>query len=497
MSLNVATILREAVAAQPDKTCLVLGERTVSYREVDTQSARAAAGLLALGLRRGDAVAVQLSNCADFVFVYFGIMRAGLVMVPMNPLLRAREVDHLLTDSGALVLLTSSAHTQEVADVARGLPVFVLGGVTVPPGCRDLDELYAGTPTDDVVPTSSEETAVLLYTSGTTGRPKGAELTHLQLVFNSLCSGALFGFGPDDVSLAVVPFFHVYGLSLIGVAVRYVSTITVMERFEAKVAVDVMERDRVSIMFGVPTMYHALLQEETGHRDLSAFRLAVSGGAAIPGEILRAVEERFGVLLLEGYGLSESCATATFNRSADDRRFLSIGKPIWGVEVVVVGEDGRRLARGADQVGELVVRGHNVMKGYRNDPEATAAALRDGWLHTGDLGYEDEDGYLFVVDRLKDLVIRGGYNVYPREIEEVLYTHPDVSEAAVIGKADDRLGEEVVAVVALRPGARATEDDVIAYCKDRLAAYKYPREVRFVTELPKGTTGKILKRDLR
>ena len=234
-------------------------------------------------------------------------------------------------------------------------------------------------------------------------------------------------------------------------------------------------------MFGVPTMYHALLQQDTSGRDLSRFRLAVSGGAAIPGEILRAVEERYGVLLLEGYGLSESCATATFNRSSEDRRFLSIGKPIWGVEVIVVDDDGRRLPRGAEHVGELVVRGHNVMKGYRNDPEATADALRDGWLHTGDLGYEDEDGYLFIVDRLKDLVIRGGYNVYPREIEEVLYAHPDISEAAVDRPSRRPAGRGG------RRGRRAApraadhhRGDVIAFCKERLAAYKYPREVRFV-----------------
>lgn len=497
MSLNIATVLREAAAAQPDKACLLVGGRTVRYREVDAESARVAAGLLSLGLERGDTVAVQLPNSADFVFAYFAIMRAGLVMVPMNPLLREQEIGHLLADSGARAVLTGSPHPEEVAAAAGAVPVFVAEGVALPDGCRPLRELYADEPFRDVVPTSSEDTAVLLYTSGTTGRPKGAELTHLQLVFNAISSGALFGFGPDDVSLAVVPFFHVYGLSLIGVAVRYVSTITVMERFEAQAALEVMERDRVSIMFGVPTMYHALLQQDTSERDLSAFRLAVSGGAAIPGEILRTVEERFGVLLLEGYGLSESCATATFNRSAEDRRFLSIGKPIWGVDVVVVDEDGRRLPPGPDHVGELVVRGHNVMKGYRNNPEATAEALRDGWLHTGDLGYEDEDGYLFVVDRLKDLVIRGGYNVYPREIEEVLYTHPAISEAAVIGRPDDRLGEEVVAVVVLRPGRETTEAEVVAFCKERLAAYKYPREVRIVADLPKGSTGKILKKELR
>jgi long-chain acyl-CoA synthetase len=497
MSLNVATILREAVAQHPDKPCLLVDGTSVTYADVDRGSALAAAGLLRLGLGRGDVVAVQLENSADFVFCYFGILRAGLTMVPLNPLLREPEVRHVITDSGARALLTSSSRVDEVARAAGDLPVFVRGSGELPPGCHTLASLYADGAFDDVVPTSSEDTAVLLYTSGTTGRPKGAELTHLQLLMNANTSGALFGFGPEDVSLAVVPFFHVYGLSLIGVTVRYASTMTVLPRFEIATALEVMERDRVSIMFGVPTMYHALLSEDVTDRDLSAFRLAVSGGAAIPGETLREVERRFGVLLLEGYGLSESCATATFNRSKEDRRFLSIGKPIWGVEVRVVDEAGSRLPRGADHVGELVIRGHNVMKGYLNDPEATALAVRDGWLHSGDLGYEDEDGYLFVVDRKKDLVIRGGYNVYPREIEEVLYSHPGVSAAAVIGKPDPRLGEEVVAVVVRRAGVKLGADELIAFCKERLAAYKYPREVRFVDEMPLGSSGKILKRALR
>jgi long-chain acyl-CoA synthetase len=495
MSLNAATILRESAARCPDKPCLLIDGGTVTYADVDRGSARAAAGLLALGLQRGDTVAVQLENSADFVFFYFGILRAGLVMVPVNPLLRGPEIEHMMIQSGAKALLTNGARTSEVVQAAGSVPVYVVGAAVA--GCRALAELYANDGFDDVVPTSSEDTAVLLYTSGTTGRPKGAELTHLQLLMNANTSGALFGFGPEDVSLAVVPFFHVYGLSLIGVAVRYASTLTVLPRFEVNAALEVMERDHVSIMFGVPTMYHALLQQDVRGRDLSAFRLAVSGGAAIPGEILREVEDRFGVLLLEGYGLSESCATATFNRSKEDRRFLSIGKPIWGVEVRIVAEDGSRLPRGAEHVGELIIRGHNVMKGYRNDPAATAMTLREGWLHSGDLGYEDEDGYLFIVDRKKDLIIRGGYNVYPREIEEVLYSHPDVSEAAVIGKPDERLGEDVLAVIVRRTGSKVTSEEIIDYCKERLAAYKYPREVRFIDEMPVGSTGKILKKALR
>lgn len=494
VSLNLASILRESARADPDGTCLVVDGQAHSYAEVDADSARVAGALLAMGLSQGDKVAVQLPNSLEFVHVYFGVLRAGLTVVPLNPLLREREVRHQLTDSDARVLLTSGQHTGEAVRAADGLPTYVLGGA---PGTQDLARLYDADPYDEIAATSSEDTAVLLYTSGTTGRPKGAELTHLQLVMNASTSGALFAFGPGDVSLAVVPFFHVYGLSLIGISVRYGSTITVLPRFEPQAVLDVMERDGVSIVFGVPTMFVSLLEQDTSARDLSRFRLAVSGGAAIPGEVLRTVEERFGVLLLEGYGLSESCATATFNRSREDRRFLSIGKPIWGVEARVVDDKGVRLPSGPQHVGEIVLRGHNVMKGYYKDPAATAAALRDGWLHTGDLAYEDEDGYLFLVDRLKDLVIRGGYNVYPREVEEVLYSHPDVLEAAVVGQPDARLGEEVVAVVAYRPGAEVSDADLVAFCRERLAAYKYPRVVRVLPELPKGATGKILKKELR
>ena len=491
MSLNVATMLRESAAAAPDRACLLIDDRTISYAEVDAWSGRAAAGLLRLGLQPQDVVALQLPNSADFVFAYFGALRAGLTVVPLNPDLREQEVRHQLQDSGAAVLVTGSPHREEALRAAEGLTVFHV---------ESLEDLYAAEPLADVTPTDANDTAVLLYTSGTTGRPKGAEITHLQLVMNASTAGALFDFGPEDVSLAVVPFFHVYGLSLIGGAVRYGGTLTVLPRFDVQRALDVMERDRVTIMFGVPTMYHALLQQDTSSRDLSAFRLAVSGGAPLPGDILLEVESRFGVLLLEGYGLSECCATATFNRSREDRKFLSIGKPIWGVEARIVDDKGQRLPAGADNVGEIVLRGHNVMKGYHRNPEATAEALRDGWLHTGDLGYEDEDGFLFLVDRMKDLIIRGGYNVYPREIEEVLYGHPAVSEAAVIGRPDARLGEEVVAVVALRPEAAGHADieaDILGFCRDRLAAYKCPRELRVLPELPKGSTGKILKQALR
>jgi long-chain acyl-CoA synthetase len=268
-------------------------------------------------------------------------------------------------------------------------------------------------------------------------------------------------------------------------------------RFEPTAVLDALEADGCTVICGVPTMLQALAAQDITGRDLSALRVAVSGGASLPADIMRTFEEKFGIVVLEGYGLSETASTSSFNTSAESRKPLSIGKPIWGVQMRVADAAGRTLPPGRDNVGEILIRGHNVMKGYLGRPEQTAEALRSGWLHTGDLGYVDEDGFYFIVDRSKDLVIRGGYNVYPREIEEVLFEHPDVLEAAVIGKPDDRLGEEVVAVVVRRQGAPLSADDVIGYCKERLAAYKYPREVRFIDALPKGPTGKVLKAELR
>ncbi len=504
MSFNLATMLRESTEANPDKPCVHVNDTTLTYAQIDEISGRVASALLATGLQRGDKVAVQLPNLPHFLFCYFGILKAGLVMVPLNPLLRAPEVKYHLEDSDAKMLITFEMFAEEAfkgASQVEGVTTYVVnlpGNNERPEGTKHFDELYFADDTREITPTNADDTAVILYTSGTTGKPKGAELTHFQLYMNCTTAGNLFGFNEDDIGVAVLPLFHVFGLSsVLNTAIRFGGTLALVPRFEIEPVVDAIEKHKCTIFSGVPTMYFGLLAQDLSGRDLSSLRVGISGGAAIPGETIKAFEERFGVTILEGYGLSESASTTTFNRSAEERKILSIGKRIWGVEVQIQDDDGKELPHGEEHVGEICIRGHNIMKGYYKKPAETAEAFKGGWFHTGDLGYQDEDGFFFIVDRKKDLIIRGGYNVYPREVEEVLYAHEAVAEAAVIGKKDDKMGEEVVAVVALKQGAQATPDDIKAYCKENLAAYKYPREVRIVDELPKGPTGKILKKELR
>jgi long-chain acyl-CoA synthetase len=443
---------------------------------------------------------MQLPNLPEFVFAYFGALKAGVTVVPLNPLLKAPEVAYHLQDSGARLLVTFDAFAGEAAkgaaeaDDAR---VFVVGSPVE--GTSPFDDLYGAEDGGDIEPMNSDDTAVIIYTSGTTGRPKGAELTHFQMYMAATVAADTFGYRTDDVSMAVLPLFHVFGLSsVMNCAIRSGATLVLVPRFEVGAVLDAIEQHRVTVFCGVPTMFVALLHADLTGRDVSSLRVCVSGGASIPGEVLKGFEAVYpGAPVLEGYGLSETCALATFNRSAEDRRVMSIGKRMWGVEIRVVDSHDHELPTGPDSVGEIVLRGHNVMKGYRGRPEATEDAMRGGWFHTGDLGYQDEDGFFYIVDRKKDLVIRGGFNVYPREIEEVLHEHPAVREAAVIGRPDARLGEEVVAFIALKKGTPATPEEVIAFCKERLAAYKYPREVVVLDELPKGGTGKVLKAELR
>ena len=501
MSLNLAVLLRESARRHPHRTAIIADERRLSWTELDTAADRLAEGLRRQGLRPGDAVALQLPNVPEFPIAWFGILKAGLVAVPMNVLLEDRQIVHVLADSGARTLLTWTECAEEAAAAAAEVgmdAVFVLGDG---PG-RAFDELLAHPPDgrDGVfVPRDPGDVAAVVYTAGTTGPPKGAELTHFQLFMNADTPGRVFGIGEDDVVLVALPLFHVLALSgQLDVCTRFGATMSLLPRFEAGRALEVMERDQVTVFAGVPAMYLALLEHpDRTKRDLGRLRVGISGGAHLPAEVLDAVEDTFGIVVLEGYGLSETASTATVNVSAEERRVYSVGRPLYGVDVQVRDTDGHRLPDGIDHVGELVVRGVNVMRGYRGNPEATAAALVDGWLHTGDEGYIDHDGFVFVVGRTSELIFRGGYTVHPREVEEVLRSHPAVRDAAVIGIPDPRLGQEVHAVVALEPGADADEQELIEYVRGRMASYEYPRSVEFRDELARTATGKLQKFKLR
>jgi len=490
MTFNLATILTESAVSYPDKPVAFHDGKTLSYAELDAASHRVAGGLLAEGLTRGDRVAVQMANGFDFLVAYFAILKAGLVMVPVNPLLKAAELGHILSDCGAVALVTQSFWLREARAAGHAARIYVAGE-------ESFERLAQAPSINDSAATAADDTALIIYTSGTTGKPKGAELSHFQLFLNCTIAAETFGVQADDVSLAALPFFHIYGLSsVINCAIRNGSTLAILSRFEPQAALDVAAAHMVSVLAGVPTMYHALWLADVGDRDLSRLRLASCGGSSMPEALLRGFEEKFGVVILEGYGLSETGSTATMNHSVQERRIGSIGKPIWGVEARLV--DPATGAACADgEIGEIWLRGHIVMKGYFGNRAATAEAIQDGWLRTGDLAHRDGDGFLYVVDRIKDLIIRGGYNVYPREVEEVLYGHPDIAEAAVIGRPDERLGEEVVAVVSARPGHTIDPEALIAHCREHLALYKCPREVRVMDALPKSDTGKLLKRELR
>lgn len=513
--LNLAVVLEQTAREFPDRVALVLGGTRMSYAEVDAAAALVAAGLSARGIGSGDRVALSCPNVPFFPVVYFGILKAGAVVVPLNVLLTDREIAYHLRDSAARVYFCFEG-TEELPMAASGRAAFAAAAdcehfvvITQDPasptpsqGATTLAEFTRGMPAVfESVATEEGETAVVLYTSGTTGSPKGAELTHSNMVHNTLLANRQFAMEADDVHLLALPMFHSFGQTVqLNAAFACGATIVLLPRFEAGAALEVMERAGVTFFAGVPTMYWALLTYEAADaHDLAAIarnlRMAVCGGSALPSEVLSGFEKRFNVPILEGYGLSETSPIATFNRLDRPRRPGSIGLPVWGVEVRIVRTDGTLCD--PDEPGEIHVRGHNVMKGYLNRPEATAEAIDPhGWFRTGDIGRRDTDGYLYIVDRIKDLIIRGGFNVYPRELEESLLTHPGISLAAVVGVPHDRHGEEVKAYVVRKPGATVTGDELVIWCKQHMAAYKYPRLVEFRDRLPMTATGKILKREL-
>ena len=479
----------------PNRTALRCDDLQFSYAEFDAAAARVATLLERAGVEPGDRVGLMLPNTPAFALAFYGIMYRGAVAVPMNPLLKAREVSYYLSNSGAKALFATPAFAEEATAGAAevGAECWVVDDAGLKKLIADLPEQ------DSPVECGDHDVAVILHTSGTTGKPKGAMLTHGNLSRNCEVSvRTLVETGQDDVVMGCLPLFHVFGLTCgLNGTVFAGGMLTLLPRFEPRKAIEIIERDAVTVFQGVPTMYSALLSvaDQAPPGAMRTLRTCVSGGAALPVQVLADFEKAFGCTVLEGYGLSESSPAAAFNHPNRPRKPGSIGTPIEGVEMRVVDLDGVEVPQG--EAGQIQIRGHNVMKGYWNLPEATKETITaDGWLNTGDVGRVDEDGYFYIVDRTKDMIIRGGYNVYPREIEEVLYEHPAVAEAAVIGIPHDSLGEEVGAAVALKKGAAVTADELRDYVKARVAAYKYPRLVWLVDALPKGPTGKLLKREI-
>jgi long-chain acyl-CoA synthetase len=490
-TLSLATVLAEAARRTPDKLALVQGELRVSYGQVWREARQVAAALQGLGVEPGDRVALLAPNVVDFVRAYYGILAAGGVVVPVPTLLNAEEASYIVRHSGATSLLYDASY----ADVATG----AADAVGVP--ARDIGSLDAGSlePLRTHVAREAEDTAVIFYTSGTTGRPKGALLTHLNLVLNSTVNA--FDANPirrEDVVMGCLPLFHTFGQTVsMNSTFRVGATLLLQPRFDPDAAIELMHRERATLFFGVPTMYVLLLEAAPRAAALPELRDCVSGGASLPVAVLERFEKAFTTTVYEGYGLSETSPTASVNQPWFGTRAGTVGHPIWGVEVEVADEtvDDRVVLLEPGRLGEIVIRGHNVFAGYLDDEAATAAAIVDGWFRTGDIGTVDADGFISIVDRKKDLIIRGGFNVYPREVEEVLARHPSVGQVAVIGVPDARVGEEICAVVI--PSGPLTPEELMAWSQEHLGRHKYPRRVEVLDALPMGPSHKVLKRELR
>ncbi|MFG1698969.1 long-chain fatty acid--CoA ligase [Nonomuraea sp. NPDC049309] len=510
--LNLSIVLEDSARNTPDGTAIVFGDMRLPYSMIDTVANQVANLLVARGITKGDKVALACPNLPYFPFVYFGILKAGATVVPLNVLLQSREIAYHLDDSDAKALFCFEGNPElplgergkagfEAAE--RCEHFFVLPATpfaTESPYGESIWAALDGLPTEfETVQTAPDDTAVILYTSGTTGQPKGAELSHQNMVMNAMVSDKMFPAEEGgDVYLAVLPLFHSFGQTVVmNTGFLRGATVVLMPRFDPAEALATMVKEKVTFFAGVPTMYWGMLTKihSDGMEVPRSLRVAVAGGAASPVEVLNDFERTFGVGILEGYGLSETSPVASFNQPGRPAKPGTIGTPIWGVEMKLVDGDWKTIE--GEGPGEIAIRGHNVMKGYYGRPEATAEVMRDGWFRTGDIATRDADGYYSIVDRAKDMIIRGGFNVYPRELEEVLVTHPDVSLAAVVGVPHDSHGEEIKAYVIRTPGSTITEDELIAWCKENMAAYKYPRIIEFRDSLPMTATGKILKRELR
>ena len=512
--LNLAVLLEDSARNVPERTAVICGDAQFTYAEINARANQVASALKNFGIEKGDKVALSCPNLPFFPIIYYGILKAGATVVPLNILFKAREVAYHLADSDARIHFCFEG-TPELPMGVEGLKGFEATEscerfilITLDPekespyeNTETFRQFVGDEPTEFESATTSEtDTAVILYTSGTTGQPKGAELTHLNIVLNARLSDTMYPRRDADVHLLTLPLFHSFGqIVQMNAGFYNHATLVLLPRFTPEDALRLMDKYDVTIFAGVPTMYWALLNyQDTDRFDLEKIsrnlRLCKSGGASLPVEVLKGFEEKFKTKITEGYGLSETSPVACFNRYGETKPG-SIGFPVWGVEIRIVDENGKTVPDG--EIGEIAIRGHCVMKGYYKRPEATAATIRNGWLHSGDVGRRDAEGYIYISDRVKDMILRGGFNVYPREIEEFLMTHEAVSLCAVIGVPSDELGEEIKAVVVVKDGKEVTENELIEFCKANMAGYKYPRFVEFRESLPMTATGKILKRELR
>lgn len=514
--LNLAVLLEDSVRNVPDRIAVICSGAEFTYKQINAKANQVANALKKMGVEKGDKVALSCPNIPFFPIIYYGILKTGATVVPLNVLLKGREIAYHLGDSDAKVYfcfegtkdLPMSEYGFDGFSQTEKCEQFVLINMSAETTAPDdnsktFTDLIKDQPTEFTSAlTNADDTAVILYTSGTTGQPKGAELTHQNVILNARLSDTMYVAGEHDVHLITLPLFHSFGQVVQMNAGFYNrGTLVLLPRFTPEDALTLMEKYNVSIFAGVPTMYWAILNFPDAETkfDLDKIsknlRLCNSGGASMPVEVLKGFEERFNTTVIEGYGLSETSPVAVFNK-LDCPRAGSIGFPVWGVEVKIIDENGAEVANG--ELGEICIRGHNIMKGYYKKPEATAAAIDEhGWFKSGDVGRRDAEGYLYISDRVKDMILRGGFNVYPRELEEVLMTHEAVSLCAVVGIPCQENGEEVKAFIVKKEGATATESELVAWCKENMASYKYPRFVEFRDNLPMTATGKILKRELR
>ncbi|MHA2249075.1 MAG: long-chain-fatty-acid--CoA ligase [Candidatus Kariarchaeaceae archaeon] len=512
--LNLSSILDGSAREYSQRTAIIFGETRLTYAQLNGAANQIANGLKNAGINKGDHVALTCPNLPYFPMVYYAILKLGATVVPLNVLLKKREITYHLQDSDAVAYICfvgtpelpmgseGFAAFSEV-DTCKNFWLITPPGVESPiEGAPTLSSMMANNPpvfTSEA--TEPEDTAVILYTSGTTGQPKGAELTHANMFHNAMVSRGLVNSTSEDIHLITLPLFHSFGQTVqMNSGLLAGCALVLIARFDADAVLQGFQDENVTIFCGVPTMYWSLLNHPNAdkydlHKISKTLRLCCSGGAAIPVEVMRAFEEKYKVTILEGYGLSETSPVATFTRFDKERKPGSIGVPIRGVDVMVADDERRPVTDG--NVGEILIRGHNVMKGYYKKPEATKKVFTDGWFATGDIGKKDDDGYYYIVDRVKDMIIRGGFNVYPREIEEVLLTHPAISLAAVVGIPDNQYGEEIKAYVVLKNGNSVAPNDLVKWSKNEMAAYKYPREFVIRDSLPMNATGKILKRVLR